>query len=150
MWEYIFWAVVFVIALVAEAVTVALVSIWMTVGAVAAFIVSVAGGSFSLQCTVFVLVSLILLAVSRPLAKRLSFIGKKPEATNADSVIGMEGVVRQAIEGLSPGRVCVNGLDWSAKAVSEDAIPIGARVIVEKIEGVTLLVRPLETVTESA
>jgi len=147
MWEYIFWGVVFVIALIAEAATVAYVSIWMAIGAVASFIVSVAGGSFAVQCVVFVLVSLLLFILTRPLVKKL--VQKKPVATNADSIIGMEGMVRQPIEALRAGRIYVDGLDWSARSSNGQAVPAGVRVVVEKIEGATLLVRPVETTVEN-
>lgn len=147
MWEYILWGVVFVVALIVETATVAYVSIWMAVGAVASFIVTVAGGSFSTQCVVFVLVSLLLFILTRPLVKRL--VQKKPVATNADSIIGMEGIIRQPVEPLKAGRIYVNGLDWSARATDGQAIPAGVRVVVEKIEGATLLVRPVETMVES-
>ena len=55
---------------VLEAVTVALVSIWFVLGAVAALIASLFTSSFLVQFFVFVLVSGAALAVSWPLMKK--------------------------------------------------------------------------------
>lgn len=148
MWEYIFWGIIFVAALITEAATVAFVSIWLAVGALIAFLIAVAGASFSIQCIFFVLVSLVLFLCTRPLAKKLGR-GKRV-ATNADSVIGMEGIVKEPIRPLSTGRVCVRGLDWSARTTGDDQqVPAGARIVVEQIQGATLIVRPVETVVEA-
>ena len=40
MWQYIFWVILFVLALVVEGLTMQLVSIWFAVGSAAALIVS--------------------------------------------------------------------------------------------------------------
>ena len=147
MWEYILWGVIFVAALAVEAATMSLVSIWLAAAAVVTFFVSAAGGAFWLQCLIFVVLSLLLFLLTRPLTEK--FRRKKPVHTNADSVIGMEGVVRREIEPLRGGRVCVGGLDWSARSSQSVPIPAGSCVVVEKIEGATLLVRPAEAPKEA-
>lgn len=143
MWEYIFWGVLVAITLLAEAATTAFISIWLAAGALIAFFLAVFGASFTVQCVVFVITALILFTATRPLVGKLS--KKAHVATNADSLIGMEGIVRQAIEPLQNGRVFVNNLDWSARSSDNSSIAAGSRIIVEKIEGATLLVRPAET-----
>ena len=147
MWEYILWGVIFVAALAVEAATMSLVSIWLAAAAVVTFFVAAAGGAFWLQCLIFVVLSLLLFLLTRPLTEK--FRRKKPVRTNADSVIGMEGVVRREIEPLQGGRVCVGGLDWSARSSQSVPIPVGSCVVVEKIEGATLLVRPAEAPKEA-
>ena len=142
MWEYIFWGVVFVIALLAEAATTIFISIWLAAGALIAFFLAVFGLSFTVQCVVFVLVSLILFTLTRPMVQKLRKTA--PVATNADSLIGMEGLVQVAIEPFKNGRVQVNNLDWSARAVNGESIEAGTRIVVDKIEGATLLVHPAE------
>lgn len=147
MWEYIFWGVIFLIALLAEAATTAFISIWLAAGALLAFFAAVFGASIAVQCTVFVVAALLLFIATRPLVKKLN--KSAHVATNADSIIGTEGVVRQSIETLQNGRVCVNNLDWSARSVSGSPIEAGSRIVVEKIEGATLLVRPIDPSPEA-
>lgn len=143
MWEYIFWGVLVAITLLAEAATTAFISIWLAAGALIAFFLAVFGASFTVQCVVFVITALVLFTATRPLVGKLN--KKAHVATNSDSLIGMEGIVRRAIEPLQNGRVSVNNLDWSARSSDNSSIAAGSRIIVEKIEGATLLVRPAET-----
>lgn len=142
MWQYFLWIGVFVAALIVEGMTLQLVSIWFSVGALAALAASFAGASLTVQIALFVLVSLLLFLATRPLVKKWS---KRPTVhTNADSVIGMEGIVKEEVNTLlGTGRVYVNGLSWAAK--SETVIPANTKIVVLEMRGVTLIVRPAET-----
>ncbi|RLE39091.1 nodulation protein NfeD [Candidatus Acetothermia bacterium] len=65
-------------------------------------------------------------------------IQKKPVVTGREALIGRRGVVRRE---LNPkGTVFINGEYWNARS-SGERIPAGANVIVERIEGGTLIVR---------
>ena len=142
MWQYLFWVVLFVAALVVEGLTMQLVSLWFAVGSAAALIVSFFTDSFIIQATVFVLVSLTLFLATRPLVRKLNCAPMVH--TNADSVIGMEGIVKEEINSLAgTGRVYVNGLNWAAKA--DQIIPTGEKIIVLSVQGVTLAVRPADS-----
>ena len=84
-------------------------------------------------------VSVALLACLRPFVRR--FITPKKERTNADRVIGTEGVVTEPIDNLAAtGAVKVGGVEWTARAVGDEPIPAGARVVVRSIDGVKLRV----------
>ena len=88
------------------------------------------------------LISCVALLLSRPLAHRL--LGAKKQKTNADAVVGMEGIVTEPIDNLhEQGRVLVNGLSWSARSAGGEAIEKDQTVRVEKIDGVKLIVRKL-------
>lgn len=140
MWELLIWGVLFVVFLIAEIATVAYVSIWFAVASLVSFIAALCGGSITLQIILFVVIAALLLLATRPLVNR--YLSGKKVSTNADSVIGMEGVVRQEVDNLRlGGRVYVNGLDWAAKSSDGTVIPAGDVIIVEKIEGVTLVVK---------
>ena len=82
---------------VLEAVTVALVSIWFVLGAVAALIASLFTSSFLVQFFVFVLVSGAALAVSWPLMKKRR--NARPVPTNADLNVGRTATI---IEPVTP------------------------------------------------
>ena len=137
----VIWAVLVVVFLVAEAGTVALVSIWFALGALAALVAALLGAAMWLQVAIFLAVSVLLLAL---LWKKVhaKAIGTK---TNVDSVIGAEGYVTEAIDNLSyTGRVKLGGITWAARSASGQPIPVGALVRVERIEGVKVFVSPAE------
>ncbi len=135
------WLALFVVFLIVEAGTVALVSIWFALGALAALASCALGAEMWLQITVFLVVSLVLLAV---LWKKVR--GKAPRTrTNVDSMIGAEGYVTEAIDNLSyTGRVKLGGITWAARSTSGAGIPVGTLVKVERIEGVKVFVSPAE------
>ena len=97
------------------------------------------GGSFILQVIVFVIVTIIALILTRPLVKNASLF--KKEDTNAGRYVGKEGIVTARINNLeNEGQVSVLGSTWSAR--SWDGVPIeeNEHVVIEKIEGVKLIV----------
>lgn len=139
----IFWIFIAVVMGVIEGATMSLVSIWFCAGAIAASISAMITPSVFVQCTVFVVVTAIMLAVTRPIAKKLLKTEFTP--TNADRIIGAEGRVIKTIHPIEgPGQVNVGGQIWSAK--SEDSIVIeeDTLVVVTKILGVYAIVRPNE------
>ena len=137
------WLIAAVFFALFEAVTVQLVSIWFAAGSLAGMIAAALGGPLWLQLVLFCAVSLVVLAVARPLAKK--YLTPRQTATNADRVIGMTGIVTQTVDTLhGTGQVSVGGSVWTARTDS-DPIPQGQRVTVLRIEGVKLFVAPLET-----
>ena len=96
------------------------------------------------QIIVFLLVSIILLILTRPIA--IKFFNKERQKTNAESLIGQKAVVLEMIDTIhGTGRVEVNGMEWSAK-VDEASylIDVGEIVVIEGIQGVKLIVRKEE------
>ena len=61
-------------------------------------------------------------------------------------MVGAAGLVTQDIDNVrATGRVSVMGNSWSARSVQpEGRIPAGTRVRIHAIEGVKLLVTPVE------
>lgn len=140
-WNILLWFIAAVTLLVVEVNTVQLVCIWFCLGAVAATVAAILGASGTWQLGVFLTVSAVSLAVTRPLVRQAIHFNKVP--TNADSFIGMVGSVLEDIDNLAQtGRVRVGGLDWTARSQTGEPIHVGAAVVVEAIEGVKLMVRP--------
>ena len=81
------------------------------------------------------------LVVTRPLAKK--YVNSRTQATNADMLIGQECIVKETIDALhGTGAVSVAGKEWTARsAAAEEIIEEGAVAVVERIEGVKLIVR---------
>ena len=137
----VFWICAMVLFLIIEAVTPMLVSVWFALGALVAAILSYIGLDTNGCVMVFALVS----AVSIALFKKL-FDGRfktKHERTNADRLIGAQGIVEGDIDPvMGKGTVVVQGNLWSAKA--DVNIPAGEKIEVCAIEGVKLLVKKVE------
>lgn len=135
------WVVLMIVFLVVEGAAPGLVSIWFAVGSLAALIASVLGAQLWLQAVWFVVVSLAALVLTRPLAKK--YVNSKTQATNADMLVGQECVVKESIDALrGSGAVFIGGKEWSARcANAEETIEAGSVAVVERIEGVKLIVR---------
>ena len=137
--DILLWLVLALVAGIAEALTVTLVSVWFAVGAVCAAVAAALGASSGLQWIIFWVVSLILLILTAPLCKKLRV--QKNEPTNADRVIGQTGIVTEEINPIDGlGEVKVDGKRWSAKSSDGKIIPEGTIVKIEEISGVKLIV----------
>lgn len=135
------WLGLIVAFIAVEAATVNLVSIWFIGGAVAGLVCAILDVSVLLQWTVFIAVSAGLLALLRPVLKK--YLRVKPMKTNADRLVGQEALVTEQIDNLrETGAIRINGVLWTAKSADDTQIPIGTRVVIERIEGAKVYVKP--------
>lgn len=136
----ILWIIVLIATIAIEAATMGLTTIWFTGGAFIALIIELLNGSFLLQVTVFLIVSLILLFFTRPIA--VKHFNQKREKTNLDSLIGKQAIVTSSIHNLHEnGQVMVDGKEWTAR--SNDASKTFEKdeiVRIVSIKGVKLIV----------
>ena len=136
------WLGAIVVFGVAELITEGMVSIWFVAGALAALGASMLELPVSVQTLVFVIVSAIALAASRPLVRR--FFTKPGIPTNLDRVVGSVARVVEPVDNeKASGAVYVDGKTWTARSADGEAIPTGAQVRVQRIEGVKLMVNAL-------
>lgn len=137
------WLILGGIFLVLELLSMGLTTIWFAGGALAAFLVGLLGGGLVLQIIVFFAVSIILLALTRPIA--VKYLNNTRVKTNAGSLIGENGVVKEEIHNLNAtGLITVNGVDWSARGKEpHDVIAAGSVVRILEIQGVKLIVEPV-------
>ena len=111
----IFWLVVIVIAVVVEACTVQLVSIWMVAGGIGALIADLCGAPFWIQTAIFAGVTALALVISRPMVKKVMHFQKVD--TNAGRYIGKTGIVTAQIDNTEGvGQVTVLGRVWTARS----------------------------------
>ena len=135
----IFWSIILIVTVIAEAVTFQLVSIWFAVGALIALIMSTMGFSLLSQTIVFTVISVILLCATRPIVKKLQVKNILPE--NIDLEIGKLAIVIQDISNAeNTGRVKIGGVNWRARAEDNQVFKTGETVRVEKISGTTAYV----------
>lgn len=140
----IVWLCIFVVALIAELSTEAIVSAWFCVGAAIALAVTyIPGMPWWGELIVFFVVSVIALIAFRPLVlKRMDRIKHK---TNIDTIIGKKGKVTKSIKALEFGEVKIEGVLWTAALTpdSED-IEIDSTIEVVSIEGNKLYVKEIK------
>ena len=135
----IVWLVVLAILLVIEFLTLGLTTVWFAGGALIAFLVSLAGGPLWLQILLFIVISVVLLLFTRPLA--VKYLNKNVQKTNVDSIPGQKGIVTVTIDNLkAEGQVTIRGMEWSARAKDDNIIEKGKAVRVISVEGVKLIV----------
>ncbi|MFJ3310156.1 NfeD family protein [Streptomyces sp. NPDC086549] len=111
----------------------------LAVGAVAAAVVAGFGLGIVIQVLVFVVVSVALIAVVRPIAARHS--AQRPKlATGVEALKGKQALVLERVDG-SGGRIKLAGEIWSARSLDTDrAYEAGQEVDVVDIEGATAIV----------
>ncbi|MBQ1930842.1 MAG: NfeD family protein [Lachnospiraceae bacterium] len=140
--DSIYWLLLFILLLVIEVLTMGLTTIWFAGGALAAFLVSlVAGNILELEVAVFIIVSVILLIFTRPLAMR--YLNRKTTLTNADSVVGSIVRVTEPVNNiLDQGAAQADGKVWTARGASDDLLfEEGELAVVQEIRGVKLILQ---------
>lgn len=141
---WIIWLAIFIVMLVIEGFTMGLTTVWFALGALVAMIMDLCGAPLTPQIIVMAAVSAVSFVVCmiwiRP--KLDSLHRANVQKTNADRVIGLEGVVTVPIDPIEgKGQVKVEGQIWSAK--SDSKIDEGVTVKINAIEGVKLIVVPV-------
>ena len=125
----IIWIAAIIIFGIAEAATAGLVSIWFVVGA-----------ALWLQFAVFLIVSILALIATRPLARKM--LDKTIVPTNADRVLHHEAKVTETVDNENAtGAVYIDGKTWTARSEDGNIIPKGKMARIVRMEGVKLYVR---------
>lgn len=139
MGELILWGAVLVILVIAELSTMQLISIWFAAGALASFITALCGFGMGLQMFVFILVSVLLLSVTRPLLSKFRVGDTQP--TNMELDIGKTALIIEEVNNSADkGRARLNGVDWKAVSTDNSVIPEGSVVTIDDIKGTKLFV----------
>lgn len=138
----VIWLALAVIFLIIEALTVGLTTIWFAAGAIVALVLSLFKLPLPLQITAFLVVSLCLLLFTRKIFVEKLKTGA--ESTNVSALIGQVGEVIGKVGSLDVGQVRIKGQVWSAISKSGTAIDRGRLVKVISIEGVKLIVEPID------
>lgn len=136
----LFWLALMVLMLIIEIATMGLTTIWFAGGALVAFILAMLNVPLVVQILAFLLVSLLLVIFTRPIA--VKYFNKDRVRTNIEGMIGKQAIVVSEVDNLQGiGRVTVGGQEWSART-TEDGItlPVGAVVIIKEVKGVKLIV----------
>lgn len=142
MWQI--WLIIAGFFLILESITSGFLVFWFAVSAVITMIFSFFIVSKTVQATIFVFLSIILIFATKPLVRKLT---KKSTdiKTNAFSIEGKIGKVLIDIDPIDGcGQIKVNGEKWSAKSIDSTFISKDSQVKVVSIDGVKAIVEPIE------
>jgi len=136
MW--MFWLVIIVVFIEIEATTVGLQAIWFAVGALAALVASLFHAPAWLQLILFLLGAVIQMIITPPIPSHFSNRYFIPDLA---AVLGMQGVIENAVSPDAPGEVNIGGKVFPAVVrKGEVAIEPGVEVVVCGFDGESLVV----------
>lgn len=136
----LYWLIISAVLIVTEIMTLGLTTIWFAAGAFVAAVSAYIGITIIGQLLLFIVVSVILLALTRPLA--IKYLNDKTVRTNADSLIGEIAIVTEDIDNIAgKGAAKIQGEEWTARSTEDETmIEKGEKVKILKISGVKLIV----------
>lgn len=138
------WTIIIIIAIIVEAETAEFVSCWFAVGGLVGLILDLCKVDLYIQILVAVIVSVVLIAISRPILKKYTKNDDIP--TNVDRLKGMVGIVTEEIKQGEKGKVKVNYQVWTAINKNDLAFKNGEKVLIKEIEGNKLIVDKIEEI----
>lgn len=145
--EATWWLIALAVLLLTEILTLGLTTIWFAGGALVAFFASLIGADLIIQIVIFLLVSILLLIFTRPLA--IKYINKKRVATNYESLFGKIVKTTSKVDNLNQsGTANVNGTEWTVRSDDNSKIiEAGRKVKIVDIVGVKLIVTEVKEET---
>ena len=146
MWQI--WLIASGVFFIIEIFTVGFLIFWLGIGALLAMFISFLTNNIIIQTAVFVISSGILIFATKPLVNKLTKTETVP--TNVYSVVGKKGIVIEDINySTGTGQIKSEGEVWSAKTNEQINIPKGTEIEIESIDGVKVIVKPLNTINNS-
>lgn len=144
------WLIISGVCFIIEIATVGFLVFWFGVAALITCLLSLVIHNVIAQTVVFIILSIVLICFTRRFANKIS---KKDQAvTNSNVVIGKEGLVVKDINSTigGVGQVKVCGDTWSAIVNDyKDVIPEGSSIRVLGIDGVKLIIEPVNITPKS-
>ncbi len=137
------WVVVFIAALVIEIAIPGLVSIWFAGGALVSLFVAIFNGNPIYQIISFVVVSAVLLILTKFVFKK-TFLKAKPVATNTDALIGQEIRVIKGFGKTTHGEGKIRDLVWTLVTLEDVHYTEGEFAIIKEIQGNHIIVAKKE------
>lgn len=112
--------------------------------AVGALVALELGGPLWVQLLLFSAISISsLLLLRRPLLRRLR-LDRGPD--QMDTLVGEHATTSEEIAAGSIGKAELRGTSWSARNGTAQTLSRGERCVVERVEGLTVVIRPVSDV----
>jgi len=138
--SWVLWVVAACALAVGEMVTMGFYLAPFAVGALLASLGAGVGAGDGVAWAVFIVSSVGLLTVTRPIARRHRSEPPRLRSGTA-ALVGRTAVVLERVGDHTSGRVRIDGEEWTARSYEEDrVIEAGAKVQVMEIRGATALV----------
>jgi len=139
----VIWAMIMAFTLLLEFFTVDFFACCFSLGGLVALILAACGLNVYWQVGVFFVVAIIALCAARPFLKRL--VKKPTVATNVDQYFGKKArLLYDVIDGVSS--IKLNDVIW--KVSCETALKRNDEVVIERVEGNRMIVKPVTDVKE--
>jgi membrane protein implicated in regulation of membrane protease activity len=137
---WVLWLIAAGLFAAGEVASLDLVLLMFAGGAVGGVAVALLGGPVVLQLVAFVLVSLALLAVVRPIATRHLNASTPQTAIGAAAVVGRTAKVTRPVD-RHGGRIRLGADEWSARTQhGGETFDVGETVRILEVEGATAVV----------
>lgn len=133
------WLGIVVVSLIIEFLTLELVSIWISVGALSGLILALLGVGLEWQIVVAVILTLVCILGLRRFCVKYLLKGK--EKTNMDIYIGKKEKLKVGLDGEGGGSIVLNGVSWGVKSENGELIKEGSLVEILRLEGNKFVVR---------
>ena len=133
------WLAVIVIAVIVEALTEQLISIWFVPAAVVAMVLDCVKVLPIIQVVTFVVISALGIIFLRKICAKAK--DDRASKTNIEAIVGEKCVVTERIDNFAGcGQAKVKGQIWSARGIEDDDVfEVGEVLHVVAIEGVKII-----------
>ena len=140
MSPWLIWLIAGIALLIAELLTMSFFLLWIACGALLAALATLFTTAGWVPWMVFCVASVVLLLVTRPLARSLH--GSVTVQSNVDRLLGLEAIVLETKDNKqNTGLVRIESDQWRARSIQ--VIEKEQHAIVTAVEGATLIVEPL-------
>lgn len=140
---YVIWLIIALILLIVELFTATFGVICFSLGALFAGILAYFTLPTWSQLLVFSIISFVAFSFIRPIIVKFLLKKKDEVKTNADAIIGRQAIVVEEISlDKNTGRVKIDGDEW--KAVSDEVLTVGQKVVVIERNSIVLSVKSIK------
>lgn len=140
---WLIWTLICVLALILEVSSGTFYLMCFAIGAAFSIVVSLFATPFWLQVLVFAVASAVCVFCVRPFAVRYLHPSHDDRTSNADALIGREGIVIEPISLEKPGYVKVDGDEWRAVTADGSSIANGTLVRIVSMDSIIVTVVPV-------
>jgi membrane protein implicated in regulation of membrane protease activity len=135
------WMIIGLLMLVAELVSVVLVFVFFAVGGLLTALLAAIGllPTLEYQIVAFSLISVLTLLIFRRNAQKL-LEARHDKKQEYKEFVGETAMVIRDIPASGTGKIYYRGAEWSATSTNHAAIEAGSKVIIQRTEGITLVV----------
>ena len=134
------WLAVIVVTVVIEGLTLDMVSVWFTAGAIVPLILAAVGAvGWEIQLIIFIVISTVLILTLRKVTKRLLFKNGSKEQIN--TIIGKQTKMIEDATEDTMGSIKINDVVWSAKSEKDETIKKGELVEIIRVSGNKAIVK---------